>query len=137
MSNTSQESTLFKQKEKTFLPLGGRNKIFIVPDLFNEEVYVHIREYFPISDKSKKTKKEEGEREEEEEDEEAEEEEEARPYYIPTKKGVCLNITEFEGLCEHLDKTKQIVRKLTKKLKKEASSSTTKKLKRIGNIKKQ
>ena len=99
----------FSQEEKTFIPIGEKKHIFVVPDIFRKEVRVNIREYFA---------KEEKKVEENNSDTSSGSDTESKVVsrFIPTKRGVSLTLAEFENLCEKLERTKTLVKRLGKRL---------------------
>ena len=97
----------FYQDGKKFLPIGDKKNIFVVADIFQKEVRVNIREFFVEDSECGSSS-----------DNEDDTEQTTRPYFKATKRGVSLTITEFDRLCEKLEKAKGIVKRLSRKLKK-------------------
>ena len=90
----------FLQDGKKFLPISNQKKrnVCVVPCIFNGEVRVHIRDFFPA------------EPEEEEWEETAEVPQQA--YLFPTTRGVSLRVEEFNNLCASIDTAKKQVKRL-------------------------
>ena len=94
-----------KQNGKVLIKLSERKPVFVVPDIFRDQVYINIREY---------TFKKLSETEEEEEGEGE------NPYLIPSKKGVCFTEEEFKVFIDKIDRVKSLVKRLKKKQSKAA-----------------
>lgn len=92
--------TEFRQDDKVYIPIGEKKNIFIAPTIFREEVRVNIREFFTAPEDNS-------------------EDEDAAPRFIPTKRGVSLTVQEFETLCEKIERTKTLVKRLGKRLRKQ------------------
>ena len=99
-SNATPSSTTFVQDGRKFISVSKRRGVYVVADVFQEEVRVNIREYFSFRA------------------EEEAEEEETRAYLYPSKKGVSLTVSEFESLCDSVEPTKKEIKRLNKNLKK-------------------
>ena len=109
-SNSVPDDTNFVQDGKSFFPVGEKKHIFVVPDVFRGKVYVNIREYFVENH--------------DDEDDTDIEQDNTRPYYKPTKSGICLNVKEFEKLCQKIEKTKTAVKRLLKRVEKTQKKKT-------------
>ena len=96
MNNQPSTAQEFFQEGKKFVRLSTQKKrnICVVPDIFNGEVRISIRDFFPAEEETDST----------------------RPHLLPTKRGVSLSKEEFNNLCETLETTKNQVKRLDTKI---------------------